>query len=55
MMNHFMVLAVLLPLRTCYATYSQEGKSLNICFFSWKQSTTTEALDLRICKSLAIK
>ncbi|XP_062471407.1 oncostatin-M-specific receptor subunit beta-like isoform X3 [Pezoporus occidentalis] len=24
MMNHFMVLAVLLPLRTCYTTYSQE-------------------------------
>ncbi|KAM4639382.1 oncostatin-M-specific receptor subunit beta [Amazona ochrocephala] len=24
MMNHFMILAVLLPLRTCYTTYSQE-------------------------------
>lgn len=51
MMNHFMVLAVLLALRTCYTTYLEQGKWQNIFFFIWKQSATTEALYLLICKS----
>lgn len=54
-MNHFMVLAVLLALRTCYTTYSQQGKYRTIYFFIWKQSTSTEALDLLICTSAVIK
>uniref|UniRef100_A0A672U5W5 Leukemia inhibitory factor receptor D2 domain-containing protein n=2 Tax=Strigops habroptila TaxID=2489341 RepID=A0A672U5W5_STRHB len=43
MMNHFMVLAVLLPLRTCYTTYSQQ------------ESIVVPVTHLNVSKDLALQ